>query len=107
MSSRCTWPADTVLHTACKRNYSACVHEHCYVYALPLNHISKLVIVAEAQHMLQVTDGTRVIGVSNGVQMLTLITAAGCSVTALIAAFVAAAPHDPLVATAHALAVFG
>ncbi len=53
------------------------------------------------------TDGTRVIGVGNGVEMLTLITAAGCSVTALIAAFVAAAPHDPLTATAHALALFG
>lgn len=56
---------------------------------------------------VQVTDGERVLGVDNGVEMLTLVTAAGCSVTALISAFVAAAPQDPLLATAHALAVFG
>lgn len=46
--------------------------------------------------------------VSNGVPMLTLITATGCAVTALIAAFVAVAPPEQrLQATAHALAVFG
>ncbi len=47
------------------------------------------------------------VAVRNGHEMLTLITAAGCSLTALIAAFVAAAPQQPLLATAHALAVFG
>lgn len=56
---------------------------------------------------MQVTDGRRVVGVSNGVEMLTLITAAGCSLTALIASFLVAAPEDPLMATAHALASFG
>ena len=55
----------------------------------------------------QVTDGKRTLYVSNGVSMMTLITAAGCSVTALIAAFVSAAPEDPLFATAAALSVFG
>lgn len=55
----------------------------------------------------QITDGRRVVVVSNGVPMLTLVTAAGCSVTALIAAFVAVAPQEPLLATAHALAGFG
>ncbi|KAK9904093.1 hypothetical protein WJX75_004445 [Coccomyxa subellipsoidea] len=54
-----------------------------------------------------VTDGERVAKVSNGVPLLTKITAAGCSVTALITAFVCCAPSDPLLATAHALAVFG
>jgi hydroxyethylthiazole kinase len=40
--------------------------------------------------------------------MLTKITAAGCSVTALIAGFLAVAqPHETLLATATALAVFG
>jgi hydroxyethylthiazole kinase len=48
-----------------------------------------------------------VIAVDNGVEMLTLITAAGCSLTALIASFLVAAPHDPLMATAHAMAAFG
>lgn len=56
----------------------------------------------------QVTDGKRVVGVSNGVPLLTSITAAGCSVTALIAAFLAVAPEGAtLEATAAALAVFG
>jgi hydroxyethylthiazole kinase len=56
----------------------------------------------------QVTDGTRVLGVSNGVELLTIITAAGCSVTALIAAFLAVAPKGAeMEATAAALSVFG
>eukprot|EP00879_Flechtneria_rotunda_P024855 GHRR01026374.1.p1 GENE.GHRR01026374.1~~GHRR01026374.1.p1 ORF type:complete len:230 (+),score=96.01 GHRR01026374.1:231-920(+) len=55
-----------------------------------------------------VTDGTTVLGVQNGVAMLPKITAAGCSVTALIAGFVAASGReDALQATAAALAVFG
>jgi hydroxyethylthiazole kinase len=55
-----------------------------------------------------VTDGRRVLGVSNGVPLLTAVTAAGCSVTALIAAFLAVAPEGrQLEATAAALAVFG
>jgi hydroxyethylthiazole kinase len=54
-----------------------------------------------------VTDGSAVLGVSNGVEMLTRITATGCSVTALAAAFLAVAPGEPLMATAAALAVFG
>lgn len=47
--------------------------------------------------------------VANGVDLLPLITATGCSVTALIAAFVAAtsSKEDHLMATAFALAVFG
>ena len=36
----------------------------------------------------QVTDGIRLLEVHNGVKMLTLVTAAGCSLTALVAAFV-------------------
>ncbi|KIY95519.1 hydroxyethylthiazole kinase [Monoraphidium neglectum] len=55
-----------------------------------------------------VTDGTRVAGVSNGVPLLTRVTATGCSLTALIAAFLAVAPKGgELEATAAALAVFG
>jgi len=47
--------------------------------------------------------------VNNGVQLLTRITAAGCSLTALIAAFLAAAPEgtSALECTAAAMAVFG
>ncbi len=64
-------------------------------------------IVAACAAAWQVTDGTRVVACSNGVPMLTKITATGCAVTALAAAFIACAPADPLLATAHALAVFG
>lgn len=54
-----------------------------------------------------ITDGHRVIEVNNGVAMLCDITATGCSVTALIAAYIAANPDDVMMATAAALAVFG
>ncbi|KXZ48209.1 hypothetical protein GPECTOR_29g115 [Gonium pectorale] len=67
-------------------------------------------IVAVSGAVDYITDGTEVVAVRNGDVLLTLITAAGCSLTALIAAFLAAAPPGPgqqLLATAHALAVFG
>ncbi|XP_057772304.1 hydroxyethylthiazole kinase [Salvia miltiorrhiza] len=54
-----------------------------------------------------VTDGERVVGARNGVPMLQKITATGCAVTALIAAFVAVNPSQPFEATAAALSVFG
>lgn len=54
-----------------------------------------------------VTDGERVLLVSNGVPLLQKITATGCSVTALIAAFLAVLPRKPLFATAYALCLFG
>ncbi|GAB4815839.1 hypothetical protein N2152v2_002885 [Parachlorella kessleri] len=54
-----------------------------------------------------VTDGRRVLHVANGVPMLQQITASGCSVTALAAAFACLFPQEPLEATAHALAYFG
>jgi len=65
-------------------------------------------IVAVSGAVDIVTDGERVARVSNGVPMLTSITAAGCSVTAIIAAFVAVAPPgEALMATAYALSAFG
>ncbi|KAK9160139.1 hypothetical protein Syun_006480 [Stephania yunnanensis] len=54
-----------------------------------------------------ITDGQQVIGVHNGVAMMQKITATGCAVTALIAAFIAVDPSHPLEATASALSVFG
>ncbi|CAL4976344.1 unnamed protein product [Urochloa decumbens] len=54
-----------------------------------------------------ITNGEQVVGVSNGVPMMQKITATGCAVTALIAAFVAIEPSDALVAAACALAIFG
>lgn len=54
-----------------------------------------------------ITDGHRVTGAANGVAMLQRITATGCSVSALIAAFVAVDPTHALEATASALSVFG
>lgn len=54
-----------------------------------------------------VTDGQRVVGVQNGVPMLQKITATGCSVTALIAAFVSVDPLHALEATVSAFSIFG
>lgn len=54
-----------------------------------------------------VTDGKQVIGARNGVAMMQKITATGCSVTALIAAFLAVDQLHALEATASALSIFG
>lgn len=55
-----------------------------------------------------VTDGKRVLAVHNGRALLQQITATGCSVTAVIIAFVAAGDRSKtLENTAHALAYFG
>ncbi|KAL8122005.1 hydroxyethylthiazole kinase [Apium graveolens] len=64
-------------------------------------------IVAVSGAVDIVTDGKRVVGARNGVAMLQKITATGCSVTALIAAFVAVDPVHAFEATATALSVFG
>ncbi|GFP96198.1 hydroxyethylthiazole kinase [Phtheirospermum japonicum] len=64
-------------------------------------------IVAVSGAVDIVTDGQRVVGARNGVAMLQKITATGCSVTALIAAFVAVGPSRPFEATVTALSVFG
>ncbi|XP_061368498.1 hydroxyethylthiazole kinase [Gastrolobium bilobum] len=54
-----------------------------------------------------VTDGNQVVGAHNGVALMQKITASGCSVTALIAAFVAVDKCHALDAAVSALAVFG
>ncbi|XP_050885443.1 hydroxyethylthiazole kinase [Lathyrus oleraceus] len=54
-----------------------------------------------------VTDGYQVVGAHNGVAMMQKITATGCSVTALIAAFVAVDKSHAFDAAVSALAVFG
>ncbi|KAK3021136.1 hypothetical protein RJ639_045909 [Escallonia herrerae] len=64
-------------------------------------------IVAVSGAVDIVTDGERVVGAQNGVAMMQRITATGCSVTALIAAFVAVDPLHAFEATASALSVFG
>ncbi|XP_065862893.1 hydroxyethylthiazole kinase [Euphorbia lathyris] len=64
-------------------------------------------IVAVSGAIDIVTDGNRVIGAHNGVPMMQKITATGCAVTALVAAFVAVDPLHPLEATVSALSIFG
>ncbi|CAN1278816.1 Hydroxyethylthiazole kinase [Linum perenne] len=63
-------------------------------------------IVAVSGAVDIITDGSRVVGAHNGVAMMQKITATGCAVTALIAAFVSVDPSHPLEATASALSVF-
>jgi hydroxyethylthiazole kinase len=53
-----------------------------------------------------VTDGARLIALANGHPMMTKVTALGCALTGLVAAFLAVA-DDPLLAAAAALAYFG
>ncbi|KAK6929653.1 Hydroxyethylthiazole kinase [Dillenia turbinata] len=64
-------------------------------------------IVAVSGAVDIVTDGNRVVGAHNGVPMLQKITATGCAVTALIAAFVAVDPSHAFEATTSALSLFG
>lgn len=64
-------------------------------------------IVAVSGAVDVITDGQQVVGAHNGVAMMQKITATGCAVTALIAAFVAIDPANSLEATACALSIFG
>eukprot|EP00123_Amoebidium_parasiticum_P012231 comp21206_c0_seq1/m.28823 comp21206_c0_seq1/g.28823 ORF comp21206_c0_seq1/g.28823 comp21206_c0_seq1/m.28823 type:complete len:273 (-) comp21206_c0_seq1:376-1194(-) len=63
-------------------------------------------VVAISGAVDYITDGTRVVEVHNSEPLLQKITATGCSVTSLIAAYVAASESEPIYATAHALAIF-
>ncbi|OSQ40547.1 hydroxyethylthiazole kinase [Thalassospira mesophila] len=53
-----------------------------------------------------VTDGTRSVRIAGGSPLMPKITAMGCSLTALVGAFVAIAPDAPFEATIAALASF-
>ncbi len=53
-----------------------------------------------------VTDGRRTIGLANGHPMMTKVTATGCALSALVAAFLAVT-DDPLLAAVTAVGVFG
>ena len=54
-----------------------------------------------------VSDGERVLAVSNGHELLATVTGTGCMSSALTGCFLAAKPDLPLEAAAEALAVFG
>ena len=63
-------------------------------------------VVAVTGAIDYVTDGERVLSVANGHPMMTMVTALGCTASALVGAFLAVRP-DPLLAAAHALGVLG
>ncbi len=54
-----------------------------------------------------VSDGARVLAVSNGHELLATVTGTGCISSALTGCFLAAKPAEPLEAAAEALAAFG
>jgi hydroxyethylthiazole kinase len=54
-----------------------------------------------------VSDGERVLAVSNGDPLLATVTGTGCMSSAITGCFLAAKPGDPLAAAAEALAAFG
>ncbi|HEX2204720.1 MAG TPA: hydroxyethylthiazole kinase [Longimicrobium sp.] len=64
------------------------------------------IVVAVTGKTDYVTDGARTLAVHNGHAMMTRVTALGCSLSALVAAF-AAVHGDRVLATAAALAAFG
>ena len=54
-----------------------------------------------------VSDGERVLAVSNGHALLATVTGTGCMSSAITGCFLAAKPGNPLEAAAEALAAFG
>jgi hydroxyethylthiazole kinase len=54
-----------------------------------------------------VSDGERVLAVSNGHELLSTVTGTGCMSTAMTGCFLAAKPTEPLESAAEALAAFG
>lgn len=64
------------------------------------------VVVAVTGPTDLVTDGSRNILIRNGHPLMSRITGAGCTASAIVAAFAAVDP-DPMIATATGLAVFG
>jgi hydroxyethylthiazole kinase len=54
-----------------------------------------------------VSDGSRVLSVANGHELLAGLTGTGCMSSALTGCFLAAKPDDPVEAAAEALAAFG
>lgn len=54
-----------------------------------------------------VTDGDRIVRISNGSEFFCRVTGAGCAVTGILAAFLSVAPEDPVIASASALSYFG
>jgi hydroxyethylthiazole kinase len=54
-----------------------------------------------------VSDGERVIAVSNGHELLAAVSGTGCMATAVTASFLAVKPDEPIEAAAEALAAFG
>jgi hydroxyethylthiazole kinase len=54
-----------------------------------------------------VSDGERVIGISNGHELLAAVSGTGCMSTAVTGSFLAAKPTEPLEAAAEALVAFG
>jgi hydroxyethylthiazole kinase len=63
-------------------------------------------VVAITGAVDHITDGERLLRVSNGAVAMTRVTALGCAASAAVGAFLAVEP-DPLAAAASALAVFG
>jgi hydroxyethylthiazole kinase len=54
-----------------------------------------------------VSDGNRVLAVSNGHELMGTVTGTGCMSSAITGCFLAAKPSSPLEAAAEALAAFG
>jgi hydroxyethylthiazole kinase len=64
-------------------------------------------VVAATGPTDQVSDGERVISVSNGHELLGTVSGTGCMSTAVTGSFLAAKPTEPLEAAAEALVAFG
>ena len=76
--------------------------------ALALEAARQLGVIASVTGAVDhVSDGERVLAVSNGHELLSTVTGTGCMSTAITGCFLAAKPGEPLEAAAEALAAFG
>ncbi|GEO80800.1 hydroxyethylthiazole kinase [Pararhodospirillum oryzae] len=82
----------------------------------PVEHAAALARAVARQHgavvavtgaVDYVSDGTRAAWVAGGSPLMPRVTALGCALSALCAAFAAVAPREPFAATVAALALFG
>ena len=62
-------------------------------------------IIAISGEVDIITDGTTVLTVHGGNEIMTRVTGTGCTLTGILAAFVAASPDNPLEASAAAIAM--
>ena len=105
-ASACQVEAPSTADKGCKGVDSTASSQDAKRYGVALARAFKC-IVAISGEIDYITDGTTIVGCANGTPMLTKITAAGCSLSCLCAAYCAVCEDRFLDAVVTAFAHFG